>query len=66
MVLSDIMTKAKLNYVANSWIDELMSSLGVKKRYVSYDSVMKNRKMGLNSAKIIRSMRDGMAKKISR
>jgi hypothetical protein len=63
--VSEIVEVLLKSYVTNSWIDELMASLGIKKRYVSYDSVMKNRKRGLDSGKIIRSMRDGRANSIS-
>lgn len=47
-----------------SWIDKLMVDLGIKEKYVSYDSVMKNRKTGLDAGKIVRSMRDARAKNI--
>lgn len=55
-----------LKSYAISWIDKLMAQLGIKERYLSYDSVIKNRKRGLDAGKIIRSMRDARAKSISR
>lgn len=44
------------------WIERMMKNIGIKKRYVSYSDVVKNRPVGLvDSGKILREMRDARA-----
>jgi hypothetical protein len=47
------------------WIERMMNKLGVKKRYVSYRDVIKNRPKGVvDSGKILREMRDARANSV--
>jgi hypothetical protein len=55
-----------LNSISGSWISDLAKKLSVKERSISFEDVMKGRPNGLDSGKIIRAMRNGRAKSISR
>lgn len=56
-----------LKSIGYSWVDELMTELGVKKRYVSYEDVIRNRPKapkGFDAGKTVREMRYGREKRI--
>jgi hypothetical protein len=53
-----------LKSIGESWVDELMEKLGVRRGYVSYEDVMKNRPRGSDAGKVIRALRYGREKRI--
>ncbi len=55
-----------LRSMGRSWADSLREGLGIKRRYVSYDDVIKRRPKGLNAAKLVRAIRDERANSIFR
>lgn len=55
-----------LRSYTNSWIDRLMKDLGIKKRYISYESIVRSRRSGADAGKIVRSIRNARAVGISR
>jgi hypothetical protein len=55
-----------LKTYSNSWINEMMSTLKIENKYVSYESVIKNRSKGANSESAVRGFRNDRSKNLFR
>lgn len=47
-------------------VERMMDELGIKRKYVSFEEVMRNRPLGGNAGKMVREMRDEREKGLSR